>query len=562
VLAWAMLRRPTWLGVVAPVLGLAALLFELHLAIFGEFGVRLAGLHLFGTRELYLQLGTAVILLSAAAFTALAARTGVPTVSTFRPSRYTRSAGLLLAFLGIVQLVLPDFTIAPAAAHPWDAAWVLWRLVPLSHLVDERFRIAVDVLAYGATGAAALAAGVGLVRRASWAIPVGIVVCVFGLALNLQALGRFGFGNGSGMLGTSYALWMAAILIMLIASRPKPRGRRQTAAVAAVPAAVVAPAADAAISSTIPDGDGWRAALLASLQATGVERPRRHWARYALGMVILVGIGTSSTLFARHGLPSLLRGEPARVQYAILGLWYAGGMFVVTPFLAAGRRALIAMRAKSASDELASAGARRPILYLRSFEIDEDTSRPSILEFFGILLATSTPEQKLAQQLSRVGPVIAIGRPGEALPPLGAARFYVTDELWKQKVADVAAASRLVVWTSGVSEGLRWEISYLLRSLPTERLVLWAHPHLVVGRRGREAEWSLFLKALGAVFPKPFPATLGTTELFVFAQDGTPVPVKPKLGLVRRVLRSWFGALVPALKAMLAMKGLAAPRAA
>jgi len=157
------------------------------------------------------------------------------------------------------------------------------------------------------------------------------------------------------------------------------------------------------------------------------------------------------------------------------------------------------MRAKSASDELASAGARRPILYLRSFEIDEDTSRPSILEFFGILLATSTPEQKLAQQLSRVGPVIAIGRPGEALPPLGAARFYVTDELWKQKVADVAAASRLVVWTSGVSEGLRWEISYLLRSLPTERLVLWAHPHLVVGRRGREAEWSLFLKALGAV---------------------------------------------------------------
>jgi hypothetical protein len=258
------------------------------------------------------------------------------------------------------------------------------------------------------------------VRRASWAIPVGIVVCVFGLALNLRALGRFGFGNGSGMLGTSYALWMAAILIMLIASRPKPRGRRQTAAVAAVPAAVVAPAADAAISSTIPDGDGWRAALLASLQATGVERPRRHWARYALGMVILVGIGTSSTLFARHGF----RGEPARVQYAILGLWYAGGMFVVTPFLAAGRRALIAMRAKSASDELASAGARRPILYLRSFEIDEDTSRPSILEFFGILLATSTPEQKLAQQLSRVGPVIAIGRPGEALPPLGAARFY------------------------------------------------------------------------------------------------------------------------------------------
>jgi hypothetical protein len=119
-----------------------------------------------------------------------------------------------------------------------------------------------------------------------------------------------------------------------------------------------------------------------------------------------------------------------------------------------------------------------------------------------------------------------------------------------------------VVWTSGVSEGLRWEISYLLRSLSMERLVLWAHPHLVVKRRGREPEWSRFLKALGAMFPKPFPATLGTTELFVFAQDGTPVPVKPKLGLVRRLLQPLLGNLAPALKAMLAMKGLAAPRTA
>src|SRR5262249_29611446 len=84
----------------------------------------------------------------------------------------------------------------------------------------------------------------------------------------------------------------------------------------------------------------------------------------------------------------------------------------------------------------------------------------------------------------------------------------------------------------------------------------------MVGRRGREAEWSRFLKTLGAVFPKPFSATLGPTELFVLAQDGTPGPVKPKLGLVRRLLRPLFGALVPALKAMLAMKGLSASRAA
>ena len=38
------------------------------------------------------------------------------------------------------------------------------------------------------------------------------------------------------------------------------------------------------------------------------------------------------------------------------------------------------------------------------------------------------PEQELAVLMGRLGPVVAIGKPGERLPELGAARLYVADD--------------------------------------------------------------------------------------------------------------------------------------
>ena len=99
---------------------------------------------------------------------------------------------------------------------------------------------------------------------------------------------------------------------------------------------------------------------------------------------------------------------------------------------------------------------------------------------------------------------MAIGRPGEHLPGLGAARFYCSDDRWKQKVADVADVAQLIVWATGVTEGLRWEISHLVERTPPEKLILWAHPNILrLGPQQREAEWSRFLAAVGGAFPAP-----------------------------------------------------------
>ena len=138
--------------------------------------------------------------------------------------------------------------------------------------------------------------------------------------------------------------------------------------------------------------------------------------------------------------------------------------------------------------------------------------------------------------------MIAIGKPGERFPELGAARFYVTNEQWQQKIADAAAAARYVVLTTGITEGLRWEIGHLVRNLPPEKLILWAHPQLLnLPRREREREWTLFRDSLGTLFRKPLPETLGTTHFFRFDASGEPIRIEPQLKGWWRRFKAWLG---------------------
>ena len=177
-------------------------------------------------------------------------------------------------------------------------------------------------------------------------------------------------------------------------------------------------------------------------------------------------------------------------------------------------------------------GSRRPIFYLRAFALDTHLQQH---------------EEAVVRELRKVGPVIAIGRPGEPLPPLGAARFYVDDAHWKAKVADVVRVAQLVVWTTGVTEGLRWEIMHLRESLPPERLILWAHPPLLgLWGPGAEAEWTRFVSTLGSIFPHPLPAPLADRRFFFFNSRWEPFSVS--IG--------GDGTQVAALKAALDAKGI------
>jgi hypothetical protein len=114
---------------------------------------------------------------------------------------------------------------------------------------------------------------------------------------------------------------------------------------------------------------------------------------------------------------------------------------------------------------------RAPVLYLRAFKDDErtshpDASAPSLLSEF------TTEEEHLAAALAPLGPVVAIGVPGEKLPTLGATREYVDHDKWQQHVQAYLKNSVLVVLRIANTKNLFWEFAETIREVSPDRILL------------------------------------------------------------------------------------------
>jgi hypothetical protein len=141
------------------------------------------------------------------------------------------------------------------------------------------------------------------------------------------------------------------------------------------------------------------------------------------------------------------------------------------------------LSAPSAADVLAK-DKRPPILLLRSFDDDHvevssrDKSSRELMWFLGQKPA-ATFEVVLERLLKTAGPVIAIGRPGESLPPLGAARLWVSNDEWQARVMELLGKCQRVVMIMGEIEGrpgLTWEFQRLLECGSPEKVVFVVPP--------------------------------------------------------------------------------------
>jgi hypothetical protein len=161
--------------------------------------------------------------------------------------------------------------------------------------------------------------------------------------------------------------------------------------------------------------------------------------------------------------------------------WYVA-LALLTGFVLAARWGIGRFRsgwkydARSAEEALAR-DPRPPVLYLRSFDADPQmvvTGHSRAAKAAGVLsYATSvSPEQELTFILEGVGPVIAIGKPGERLPELGAARRYVADDQWREVVHRMMREAALVVIRAGETDNLWWEIEQALTVCSPRRVIL------------------------------------------------------------------------------------------
>lgn len=185
---------------------------------------------------------------------------------------------------------------------------------------------------------------------------------------------------------------------------------------------------------------------------------------------------------ANLAIPALVYGLLSGVEGASEGLedsaWDLTMSVCATALLCVGMWLLRRSRrheAVSAAQAMAD-DPRPPVLYLRSFQDDgsvllEDRGIPGTRALTRAVSPMSS-EEELADILQRIGPVVAIGKPGETLPELGAARLYVDHDKWQAEVGALMRRAALVAVRVGRSPGVLWEIGQALTQIPRERLAL------------------------------------------------------------------------------------------
>ncbi|GAA2596785.1 hypothetical protein GCM10010424_52990 [Streptomyces lienomycini] len=166
-----------------------------------------------------------------------------------------------------------------------------------------------------------------------------------------------------------------------------------------------------------------------------------HWSVRVLIIVVVVSIGW---LLFDVGRKLLVRGQRHRVS-------------TITSF-----------------DHLKG---ERYLLYLRPFALDQPMARaPSGTPGWGSRSPFDVPgltaEQFLLGQFSEHGRVVAVGRPGEQLPLLGAQRGYLPLQGWEYTVSELIQGAHVVLMSVAQGPGTAWEFTEVLRTTTPERLIL------------------------------------------------------------------------------------------
>jgi hypothetical protein len=186
---------------------------------------------------------------------------------------------------------------------------------------------------------------------------------------------------------------------------------------------------------------------------------------------------------------------PSTIGAGLLGVLGCASIYLITY----GRR----LRADLALDALARFN-RPPILLLRTFT-DDYLSIGVTLNWSGMGSRSLTFEEVLYGVFAPWGPVIAIGRPYETLPPLGAARMWVDNADWQRVVDRIIDQCSYIVMVMGdlaKHAGLQWEINRVIARGVLDKLILVMPP---VRESDARKRWNQY----AAVLAKQLPAYRG-----------------------------------------------------
>lgn len=196
-------------------------------------------------------------------------------------------------------------------------------------------------------------------------------------------------------------------------------------------------------------------------------------------------------------------------------------------FLGLLRYRMVKRRRQLPAAELRKVDNRAPVLLLRSFA-DDMTVVPrlyqgwfSLLPFWFERATRRYFEEAITEELSDYGPVIAIGKPGEPLPPPGAAREYIEGNEWQSRVETLAHESQIIVLILAGTKGVLWETRNLVALGALSKVMLLVPPvRLEVELNQR---WKVVRGALEDVGVSRLPADISARRIIAMTFRGVAV---------------------------------------
>jgi hypothetical protein len=176
---------------------------------------------------------------------------------------------------------------------------------------------------------------------------------------------------------------------------------------------------------------------------------------------------------------------------------------------------------RRATEVLADPGYR-PIVFLRSFR-DDDAKVWMKSPIWSLLGRRIRLEEVIAGQLTRLGPCVAIGKPGEWVPRHGAMRAYFANADWQTAIRTWTDRAILSVVMAGTSPSVLWELEHLVWSDRMSSLLLILPPD--ESTSARAARWSAVAKVFAGTRWQQGVASASVADglCVTFGDDGSVV---------------------------------------
>ena len=287
------------------------------------------------------------------------------------------------------------------------------------------------------------------------------------------------------------------------------------------------------------------------------RNPKKGMRNSVIGMVLFLGGSTTLILIQYGSIFNLPRPDRPFLLYGVALTAIALGIRLIVR----GKK----LRTRDVEDvirekENCPDNERPNFLYLRSFFLDEADAQQRIPMPGGLSAPINPWESGLASAFGKVGDLVAIGRPGEKLATTGAARLYVTEDEWQDRVLELIGKSEIVVWTYGESDGLLWEISQLEKRVSPEKLIL-AFPFWNLKMKTRQSLWKEAKQKLETIFPKPLPNTIGKSLFIGFDKDWNAqwIETRPPSLWLRIACLGFWNPVVKGVESLLKERGFDYP---